>query len=282
MFSVTHLINAAYYRLRPDFLWPGERHDFWELIYVDRGEVVIRADRDDYLLKAGEMAFHCPNEWHGVTIYDGKPADVLVIAFVCESPYMASFRRRIILLRQSEKESLSTIVREAESAYKFFENEAPRVLLIRREDALPGAEQMIRTCLEQLFIHIYRRSENIGIESRFIASNAQNHQAALAQRAKDYLAAHLGEKITLAGVAAEISVSPSHLKRIFREQTGQPVITYLTELRIRAAKRMIRERQLNFTQIAEAVGFDSVYYFSARFKKFTGMTPTEYARSVRR
>ena len=41
LFSVTKLVNAAYYQLGPDFQWPGERHDFWEVVYVDRGEAVI-------------------------------------------------------------------------------------------------------------------------------------------------------------------------------------------------------------------------------------------------
>lgn len=44
---------------------------------------------------------------------------------------------------------------------------------------------------------------------------------------------------------------------------------------------MIRENNLSFTQIAEAVGYDNIYYFSSQFKKHTGMTPTEYSRSVR-
>ena len=47
-------------------------------------------------------------------------------------------------------------------------------------------------------------------------------------------------------------------------------------------KRMIQEGNLNFTQIAEAVGYDNIYYFSTLFKKNTGMTLTEYSKSVRR
>lgn len=282
VFRVTHLINASYYRLGPDYRWPGERHDFWELVYVDRGEAVVTAERDDYLLRAGEMAFHCPNEWHNVNIRDGKPASIIVIAFVCESPAMASFRGRIIALGPQEQQCLKTIVREADRTYLYFENEAPRVKLVRREDAPAGGEQLIRSCLEQLFVYISRRDADIQIEARFLSSNARNHREAMVQRAQSFLSDHMGERITLDRVAAEVNVSASHLKRVFREQTGQPVIAYLTDLRIRQAKRMIRDRQLNFSQIAEAVGFDSIYYFSARFKKQTGMTPTEYARSVRR
>ena len=55
VFRVTALVNAAYYNLPEDFLFPGESHDFWEIIYVDRGQVVICHDEGSYLLKAGEM-----------------------------------------------------------------------------------------------------------------------------------------------------------------------------------------------------------------------------------
>ena len=132
---------------------------------------------------------------------------------------------------------------------------------------------MIRANLEQLFIYACRESAAVRAEAPRMNSNAFNHHAEMVERTKSFLYAHIHEKITLARVAAEISVSPSHLKRVFREQTGQSVIAYLTDLRVRRAKQMICDHQYNFSQIAEAVGFDSVYYFSARFKKYTGMTP---------
>lgn len=281
LFSVTHLVNAACYQLGPDFRWPGERHDFWELVYVDRGEAMISADDEEYPLHTWEMAFHCPNEWHNVRAAEGGSADVIVIAFVCDSPGMAAFRHRTALLGPQERQCLTAIVREAERAFLYFENRAPHVKLARRQDAPLGAEQIIRANLEQLFIHVCRRSQGEAVQARQTSANALNQYSEIVERAKNYLHAHIAEKITLGRVAAEISVSPSYLKRVFREQTGQPVITYLADLRVRRAKQMICEHQYNFSQIAEAVGFDSVYYFSARFKRYTGMTPTEYARSVR-
>ena len=84
------------------------------------------------------------------------------------------------------------------------------------------------------------------------------------------------------GAAAQQNISITQLKRIFKEQTGTTIITYLTNFRIGEAKRMIQEGNLNFTQIAEAVGYDNIYYFSTLFKKNTGMTLTEYSKSVRR
>ena len=56
---------------------------------------------------------------------------------------------------------------------------------------------------------------------------------------------------------------------------------YFSALKIKAARRMIREGRLNMTQIALHLGFQSVHYFSRRFKQFTGMSPSEYAESVK-
>ena len=47
------------------------------------------------------------------------------------------------------------------------------------------------------------------------------------------------------------------------------------------AKQMIRENHYNFTQIADTLGFSSIHYFSRQFKRITGMTPSEYASSIK-
>ena len=281
LFQVTHLVNASYYPMPADYAFPGERHDFWELVYVDRGEVSIHADEKEYLLKAGEMAFHRPNEYHSVRPNGHRTAAIIVIAFVCHSEAMSALEQRIVHLGLEEQQCLSAIVREAEDTFVYFENRPPNIRLVRREDAPPGAEQIIRSSLEQLLIHVLRRDEKIHVSARLIGSNATNHHAALAERAKHYLQDHYAERITLPDVAASLNVSVSLLKHVFREQTGDSVVGYLTDLRIREAKRLIREKQYNFTQIADHVGYESIYYFSSRFKRATGMTPTEYARSLR-
>ena len=87
---------------------------------------------------------------------------------------------------------------------------------------------------------------------------------------------------TLEALAAQVNISVSQLKRTYKDQTGSSVIAYLTKVRISEAKRLIRESNHNFTQIAELTGYDNIYYFSRRFKEETKMTPTEYALSLRR
>ena len=59
------------------------------------------------------------------------------------------------------------------------------------------------------------------------------------------------------------------------------IIEYFTLLKINGAKEMIRTGHLNFTQISEQLGYSSIHYFSRQFKKSTGMTPSEYALSIK-
>ena len=281
VFTVTDLVNISYYKLARGYEFPGESHDFWEFIYIDRGELVVTAGANKYLLKAGEMAFHCPYEFHSFQCAGQTAVNVLVVSFYCASPYMKAFESRILFLHQQEKQCLSAIVRESESAYVHFDNIPPRVDMRKKDTAPFGSDQLIKTSLEQFFIHVYRRNDNICFEERTVSTNQLHQHAQTAMRAREYLSEHYGEKITLELLAGKLGISVSQLKRIYREQTGSSVITHLTNIRISEAKRMIRESDLNFSQIAEAVGYDNICYFSALFKKRPGMTLTEYSKSVR-
>jgi YesN/AraC family two-component response regulator len=59
------------------------------------------------------------------------------------------------------------------------------------------------------------------------------------------------------------------------------VIDYFTKLKIDMAKQLVRDNHMNFTQIADYLGYSSIHYFSRQFKKTTGMTPSEYSSSIK-
>lgn len=281
-FDVDSLINASCYHMTKEFQGFGESHDFWELLYCDKGEVDIQAADNHYLLKAGEMIFHCPNEWHDAKSYGDKPADVIILAFTCLSPHMSTFEKKILFLGPQEKECLRTIVKESEASYAFFDIDPPNVNLIRKSEAPFGSEQVIKSQLELLLIYIARRNKSVLASSREIASNNMHQHERLVEEAKQYMQDHMNEKINLKTIASNLGISVSLLKRIFHEQTDYTVISYLTSLKINEAKRLIRSNSLNFTQISEVLGYENIHYFSSQFKKEAGMTPTEYARSVRK
>ncbi len=93
-----------------------------------------------------------------------------------------------------------------------------------------------------------------------------------------YLCEHAGEQITLAEVAAHFALSPSHLSRVFHQETGFGVREYLIQYRIRQACDLLMNSDLTVTQIADRCGFSDSNYFGDAFKKATGLSPREYRK----
>lgn len=279
VFDVQAVVNITYYKLESDYVFSGESHAFWEFIYVDRGSIIVTADTDRYFLNAGELAFHCPDEFHSFRSVGAS--DIAVVSFCCDSEAMHRLEKKVLLLHQREKQCLRLLLEEAQQAFQYFENDPPRVNMRKKETAPWGCDQLLKLYLEQFLICICRRDDNVRFSQRAVTSMQFHQHLLLVQQAKDYLSEHYAEAITLSTLSAALGVSVSQLKRVFREQVGQSVISYLTALRISEAKRLIRQGNLNFTQIAERVGIDGIYYFSNLFKKHTGMSPSEYEKSLK-
>ena len=105
---------------------------------------------------------------------------------------------------------------------------------------------------------------------------------AYAERLVTYLKMNIGKSLSLADMAAELSISVSRLKAISLDILGTSPIDYFIGMKLEAATRLISEGRLNFTEIAERLGFSSVHYFSKLFKKRIGKTPSAYATEVQK
>ena len=77
-----------------------------------------------------------------------------------------------------------------------------------------------------------------------------------------------------------MSYSRAYLSKIFRQTTDYTILEYILMLKIREAKKLIREGNYNFTQISDKLAFENPHYFSRVFKRITNMTPGDYKKSV--
>ncbi len=87
---------------------------------------------------------------------------------------------------------------------------------------------------------------------------------------------YTNEDMSLNMVAEHMNFSPNHLSAIFSQETGQTLIKYLTDLRIKKAKELLKCTSMRASEICEAVGYKDSHYFSYLFKKNVGMSPMEY------
>jgi two-component system response regulator YesN len=101
------------------------------------------------------------------------------------------------------------------------------------------------------------------------------------QQAREYIDHHYTDSnISLQVVASLVGHSPSHFCTVFGEATGRTFKGYLTELRIKRAKELLRTTTLRAAEVSEQVGYNDPHYFSVVFRKSTGSTPREFrARS---
>jgi two-component system, response regulator YesN len=114
-----------------------------------------------------------------------------------------------------------------------------------------------------------------------ISNHKQDVNKNFVEKAKQYLENHYGDpNLNLALVAENVYVSSCYLSHLFKEVTGNAVIEYLNKIRIRAAKKLLKESQLKIYEIAEQIGFNDYHYFGIVFKKATGLAPLEYRDKV--
>ncbi|MFD1174993.1 helix-turn-helix domain-containing protein [Paenibacillus puldeungensis] len=100
------------------------------------------------------------------------------------------------------------------------------------------------------------------------------------QRALLFIAQGYKEDISMEQTAEHVNLSPHYFSKLFKQQTGETFIDYITRLRIDKAKALIAEGSLSLKEICYEVGYKDPNYFSRVFKKAMGITPSEYRQQI--
>ena len=111
---------------------------------------------------------------------------------------------------------------------------------------------------------------------RDVVSSKEKQGSSSVERAKAYIAERYNKDISLDDVSREMDISPYYFSKLFKEETGENFIEYLTSLRINKAKQLISGTDMSMKEICTEVGYADPNYFSRIFKKNVGVTPTEY------
>lgn len=285
--SINKIYSIHYFEYMSNFSFEGETHDFWEFICVDKGEVNVTAGSDTTILKRGDIAFHQPNEFHSVQATGKIAPNLVVISFHCEDDAMEFFKEKTLKIDEAERNILASIIIEARRCFDCRLDDPYLQNMPRKEPDMFGAEQLICLYLEHLLIHLIRRYSNpLAIpkeisKAEIPKSTKSKSDAEIFSRVTDYLALRINAAVSIEQICRDNLVGRSQLQKIFKERCGMGIIEYFTLLKINGAKEMIRTGHLNFTQISEQLGYSSIHYFSRQFKKSTGMTPSEYALSIK-
>jgi len=276
--DITKIVTIHYYEFDSSFVFEGESHDFWEMVYVDGGRVKVRSGDEECELSQGDVIFHAPNEFHSIRALDSSP-NFFVISFVSNSPSMDCLVGYRTGLDKNLKPFISSIIKEAENSFVIPKNDPTPRKLAKKENAALGGEQLIKNYLEELLILLMRTIAKESATSLFPSKESmENH---LVTAVKDYIDEKVYENPRLLDICRALGYSKSYLSKLFKDQTGESIASYAIKRKIKKAKQLIREGSMNFSEISDKLSFDNPQYFSRVFKRETGMTPSEFMRTLR-
>ena len=284
--SIDRIYSVHYFEYASNFSFDGESHDFWEFICVDSGEVNIIAGDEILTLRTNDLFFHEPNEIHSVQANGVSAPNLIVVSFSCKAEIIQVFKHKKLKIDQKERDLLGKIVSEAKRCFNCRLDDPYLKSIPLKEPDLIGAEQMIFLYLEEFLIRLLRRYSSTQalpyqIYSPDVKQNKQATDAQIFSNIVKYLKANVHTQITVDQICKEHSIGRSHLQKIFKRCCNLGIIEYFSYLKIQEAKALIRTDTMNFTEIAEKLGYSSIHYFSRQFKKIAGMTPTEYSTSIK-
>ena len=277
------LFTVHYFEHFRDYPFCGESHNFWELIYVGTGEIIVTDELypAPFHLQQGHLLLLPPNSYHTFQFCSRAYIDLFIASFTVSDPVMNQFiQYPLHQTTAAQREVIVRIITEDRRGFLLPLSEIPmdQVILLK-ENATYGCIKVIQGFLELLLILLYREIQD---RQPPHSENAQAQKSNLdcVSRALVFLKDNLYAPIRMEDVCRHVGLSASQLQKNFSAKMGRTVMGFLAELRIEEAKFLIRQQEYTFTEIAEKLCFCSVHHFSRRFKQFTELTPSEYARSL--
>lgn len=277
---ISKIITIHYFEFDKSFSAPTEAHDFWEMVYAHKGDIICYADGKEEILKEGEAIFHKPNESHSLKA-DGKRApNVFIISFECKSEAIRFFEHKKLGLGKELLPSIFSIIEESKKTFDlpYSDPELKKMKLL--DSPALGGRQVIKNYLEILLIGLMRQeAESTRSETVFLPRD--HFYEHISDRVISYMKEHIRERLEIEDICKALHYNKSYIFKQFKKTTNRSIMAYFVKLKIEEAKKMLRETSLSVGEISIQLSFDTPNYFSKTFKKFTGYTPTTY-RKMRR
>ena len=254
-----------------------EKHEFWEMVYVDKGKIIANVDGKSSTLEEGQAIFHMPGEEHSHTSNGEVANNMLVVSFTCNNKCMEFFKNKTFTLDKTSKTLLSLFIKEAQNALGKIPNNYNFKGPLEFSDEVFGASQLMKFHFVEFLIKLIRG--NAHATSNTIRTRLSDKSDAI-DLIISYMKENIYDDINLEKICNRFYLRKSRLSVLFKEFTEKSPMEYFNELKIEEAKKLLREDNLSVSQITFKLNYSSIHNFSRAFKKATGFSPTGYKKSV--
>ena len=262
-------ILGYYYSIRnAGYHFKGEKHNYFELTYVDRGTLFTTVEGKRYELKEKELMIYGPGQFHTQDIPEGCSCSYVTIIF-----------------------DMETVVYDEESTHyelllnKVFDYDKKIYTLIKTfvtesTSQIPYMNSLMLCLLQETIIRLLQ-SEFIGKKNdRPVTGARQHYQDELLEKILAYIDETIYEPLSIAELCQKFSMSRSSLQILFKENMDISPKKYINEMKLEKSRQMICENKYTISEIALMLGFNSIHYFSRAFTQKYHMAPSEYSKTL--
>ncbi len=240
----------------PSWKWSKREHPMpnFDLFYVWNGEGEVVLNDQPYTVGKGSCFLFRPGDYTSATHNPQKPLVLTYIHFsLDEEPKQIPAPYRVL------KETLD---------FEALLTRYVRLFLVETY----GYEQEAKLILKQLMIHLLRaeRQEEDKVKSKY-----SNQLLEVIHEVANYIKQHPGMSHRIEDLAGRAGLSPRYFSAKFKEIIGQPVQTYIIATRIERAEHLLHYAGMSVTEVADALGYRDIFFFSRQFKQYTGKNPSE-------
>ena len=250
-FTIDGFYSAFEFYWSDDFAFSGESHNFWEVVFVEEGDVEVTEDENVYVLGAGNIIFHAPMEFHRIKSLPECTPSGFILSFKASGDLPQVLSDGVFTLDPKQMSEYKTI---CDKAFHFYNN-----------DRSPTDGQELAALFSLFLI-------NLGAKKASPA-DSMSQSAIEYRKIVSYMFDNLKRNLTLADIATENNVSISYIKLLFSNYAGISPKCYFNQMRVRRATELLSSG-LSVTEVSDIMNFSSPNYFSAFYKKHTGLSPS--------
>ena len=116
--NITRLANVHYFEFTPSYHTVNDSHEFCELVYVDKGNILISSDHYTGSLYQNQLILHGANQNHSLTCNERVAPNIIIIGFECKAGALDALTHAPILLTEELQKMLAEIIKEARAVYQ--------------------------------------------------------------------------------------------------------------------------------------------------------------------
>ena len=258
--DISEIYTKFYQEKGTNYNFSGEKHSYWELTYVDKGELLTTIDGVSYHLKQGGLIFYAPMQFHTQSTFEKISSSYLTINFKMNFNHADLLCNKIFSLKRDSYFIVTKLIEEL-SNDNLYSND-------------------LSLCyLKQLIIQMLRLN-NSHFHSKPTTHMQQTYENELLNDILLYIDNNIYEKISVSTLCEHFCISTSMLHSLFRKNMNNTAKNYINELKLSKSKELIRKSTHTLSEISEMLGFSSIHYFSKKFKSYFNISPTEYSKSI--